>query len=261
MPSEVFTEIWNLLNQYNLLPLIVAIIVLAIVYYTLKVVLSRFRSRGVISKGTEEALRFASLTVLALIIFAIAISLFLQVYLLAIAFIALLIMFIGMIMYAVRTYVENAISYMLFVASNVVRDGDLVEIVTDNSVYKGRITIAEGGYVVIDSGGSRTYIPYSTLMRSVITKIVQNSVNFVLRVRGQGLELVKVVNDVKDILSEVKVINRENVRIKPLTIKDNEIALSITVELLNPRNIDECYESVSRLLSRKFPYSFSLEFQ
>lgn len=257
---KMFNFVWDILQQYNLIPIIGAIITLSIIYILLKNVLARFRARGIISKGTEEAMRFASITLLALIIFAIAISMFLQVHLLAIAFIALLMMFIGMIMYATRTYIENAISYMMFVSSNIVKEGDIIEIYINDKVYKGRISIAEGGYAVIDLGDSRIYIPYNVLLKSIITKVVHNVIRFILRVKGKNLELAKLVNEVKNILSEIKIVNRENIVIKPIEVENDTLSLIISIEILNPRNIDECYDTITKLLERKLPYGFSIKF-
>lgn len=251
--------VWDIIWQFNLPLLIMIIFIVILIYIAIKKVLARLRVKGFISRGTEESIRFMVFAILSLIIIAVAISSWFQVHVVAITFIALLVMLVGTLIYALRTYIENAISYILFVSSGIVKDGDMVRVVTNNGVYEGRIDINEGGYAVINMIDSKVYIPYSMLLKSVITKIDRNLTSFKLRIKGQSLVLDKVINEIKTIINEIKVVNRENIDIKPVEVKDDEIALKILIEVPNPRNIEECCETFAKLLLRKLPYQFSLE--
>lgn len=260
-PTHYLQETWGILQQLNLIPIITAAIIVIAIYVAIKKILAQFRSKGFISRGTENAIRFITFAILALMVIVVAVSSWLQVHIVAVTFVALLIMFVGVIVYAIRTYVENAIAYILFVSSNIVKDGDNVRIYTGSNIYEGRIDVAEGGYAIIDTGDSRVYIPYSTLLKSVITKMIYNMARFKIRIKGQSLELEKVISELRNaITKEIKVINRENIDIRPIEVRDDEVVLSISLEVPNPRNINECYETLAKLLMRRLPYKFSLEF-
>lgn len=254
-------EILSILQQF-VVPIIVTIAIVVVVYIVINKILSKIRVRGIISRGIEEAIRLALFAVLTIIVVAITLSSWFQIHIVAITFTALLLLFAGFLLYSIRTYIENTISYILFASSNVVKDGELVKVNVLGNVYEGRIFMAEGGYAMIDSGNNKVYIPYSLLLRSVLIKTTQNIANFKLVIRGQSLELNKVVYEVKNILSnELKMINREGIDIKPLAVKDEEVVLKVSIEVPNPRNINECYEVLTKLLTWKLPYKFSIEFE
>ncbi|MEM1644797.1 MAG: hypothetical protein QXL96_02820 [Ignisphaera sp.] len=253
-------DILNILYQITV-PIIITIVIVMIIYVAIKKILAKIRTKGLISRGAEEAIRFALFAVLTVIVVAIALSSWFQIHIVSITFIALLLIISGFILYSMRVYIENTISYILFVSSNVVRDGDTVRVDLANKVYEGRISIAEGGYAIIDTGDNKVYIPYSTLLRSVIVKPLHNVAKFKLMIKGQSLELNKVVGEVRDIiLKDLKMINKENIDIKPVKVKDDEVVLGISIEVPNPRNISECYETLARLLTWRLSYKFSLEF-
>lgn len=257
---NVTEDILSVLYQI-IMPIIITTVIVIIIYVAIKKILAKIRSKGLISRGAEEAIRFAFFAVLTVIVVAIALSSWFQIHIVAITFVALLLIISGFILYSMRVYIENTISYILFVSSNIVKDGDTVKVDIANKIYEGRINIAEGGYAVIDAGDNKVYIPYSTLLKSVIVKSLHNMAKFKLTIKGQSLELNKVVSEIKDIiLKDLKMINRENVDIKPVKVKDEEIVLSISIEIPNPRNLSECYETLTKLLTWKLPYKFSLEF-
>jgi len=259
LPS--FQNILNTLQQY-VVPIAITITIVIVLYTIVSKILSRVRSRGIISRGAEEAIKLALLAVLAIVVVPIALSSWFQLLPVAITFITILLLIAGFILYSIRTYIENTISYILFVSSKVVKDGEFVKINILNEVYEGRISIAEGGYAIIDSDDKKVFIPYSLLMKSIIMKTLRNKAKFKLIIRGQSLELTKVVNEVRDLISnELKIINRESIDIKPSIVKDDEIVLRISVEVPNPRNVEECYITLTKLLTWRLPYKFSIEFE
>ena len=259
VPEDLMKAIWNFMQTYHLIEVLVISIIVAIIYIAIRRIVSRFRSKGFISRGTEETIRFVSFTVLSLIVLAVAVSYWLQNYITAAFFITILAMFIGVMVYSIRTYIENALSYLIFVTSNIVKDGENVKIDYGGKVYEGRINITEGSYATIATENKTVFIPYSVLLKSVITKSLRNVVKFRLRVKGQNLELDKVIENIRETVKDLKMINRESIDIKPLEIKEDEIILNLSFEVPNPRNIEECYEMLVKLLTREIPYRLSFE--
>jgi|GEM_PF-639387 len=259
--AEPLATITDVLQQLNLIPLLITILCVVVVYLVTRKLLSRFRAKGLISRGTEEAVKIGALLLSAFIVITVAISSWLQMYAASILIVAIIVLIIGTGIYTVRTYVENSISYVLFVSSNVIKDGDFVRIDVGGKIYEGRISMVEGSYATIDTPNSRVYIPYSVLLRSIITKVTRYTFGFKLKINGQNLELDKVINELKEILSrEMKMMVKEGLDVKPIEIRDDEIVLQVSIEVMNPRNISECYETLARVLPRKLPYRFSIEF-
>lgn len=258
---ESLQDLLEVVKQY-VLPIVIAFVIVVVIYIIISKVLSKIRSRGIVSRGVEEAVKMAVLIASVIIVIPLTLSSWFQVFHVAITFIAILLLLAGFMLYYIRSYAENTLSYIIFISSNVVKDGEYVRVSINNEVYEGKISISEGGYAVIESDDKKVYIPYSLLIKSVITKTIRNKAMFKLTIRGQSLELSRIVNDVMNILSsELKMINRESIYITPITVSDDEVVLNISMEILNPRNIDECYKTLTELLMRRFPYKFSIEFR
>lgn len=257
--QDLMNIIKTIMLEYHLVEILIILVVVIAIHLAIRRILSRFRTRGIISRGTEETIRFTSFATLSLIVLAVAISYWFQNYITLTFFISLLAMFIGVIIYALRTYIENALSYLVFVTSNVARDGEIIKVEYGDKIYEGKINITEGGYATIVMENNAVYIPYSILLKSIIIKSLYNIVRFKLKLRGQNLDLEKVVEDIKEATKSLKMINKESIEIKPIEVKEDEIILNISFEVPNPRNIEECYETLVKILTRKMPYRISFE--
>ncbi|MEM2512417.1 MAG: hypothetical protein QXX61_04710, partial [Ignisphaera sp.] len=75
---NVTGDILNILYQI-IMPIIITTIIVIIIYVAIKKILTKIRSKGLISRGAEEAIRFAFFAVLTVIVVAIALSSWFQI--------------------------------------------------------------------------------------------------------------------------------------------------------------------------------------
>lgn len=242
------------------LNLIIALIVVAIVYFIAKKLLYKLRLRGLITHGTEGTLRAIILIAMMVIALPIAFSSIFQRYEIAWLSIATLI-FIGIVVVvSLYSYIENSLMYLIVISSGIVREGDNVEIVVDGKSYTGRVILAEGSHMMLRTNHNASIlIPYRKVFNAIIVKKQHILLKFMAKIYGYNIDVKTLIERIVNVLKRSKTIIREEISVKPHEISDNSVTLAIELGIMNPSSINECYEEIVKNLTSELPYRVDIE--
>ncbi len=248
-------------SLHIILYIVLAIAIVIAVYIILGKVLSSLRIRGVIGRRVEETGKMAVLIISIIIVVPMLLSSVFEVAEARWIAIAILFMVIFIGIYSFRNYLENFVSYLFVVLSGIIDDGDNIRIEIGGKSYEGTAIIGEGEYMILKTDhGSYIYVPYSAILKSIIIKTIQSHIVAKLYVRGQGIDVEKLVNDVSSIIRKSsKYIEKSSVSVKPVEANEEGVTLLLDVDIVNPRKIDECYEEMVKIIMRELPYRVSIE--
>jgi hypothetical protein len=246
------------INPY--LNIIIALIIMVIIYYIAKKLLYRLRIKGIITRNTEGTLKVIILITLASIILPTLFSTVLQRYEILWLSIAIF-TFMGVtIMVSLHSYLENSLMYIIVVASGILKDGDDIQIEIDGKSYIGRVTLTEGSHMHLRTNhGASVLIPYKKVFNAIIVKRQYTVLRFMIKIYGYNLDIESLIEKIVNIIKKAKTIIREEISVKLHEAADDNVSLDIEVGIMNPSNINECYEEIVKSLSMELPYKIDIK--
>ncbi|MEM0027506.1 MAG: hypothetical protein QXT53_05805 [Ignisphaera sp.] len=242
---------------YMVLYIVVAIAIVIAIYVTIGRILRGLRIKGVISRRAEELIKIIVLVLSALIVIPIAISSFIQYTLWFSISIAIIIIIVVII--SLRSLIENTFSYLILVSSGLLRDGEYIQVNVDDGAYEGKVVLLEGNFMEILTPDNRiVFIPYRQVLNSVIVKQSLQILKFRLDVYGHGLDIDRIVNTVREILSRSRFVASIN-DIRLLEVKEGEASFLVEVGLRTPGATTLCVSDVYKALSKSIANRFRVE--
>ncbi|MEL9940427.1 MAG: hypothetical protein QW348_06325 [Ignisphaera sp.] len=242
---------------YMILYIVVAIAIVIAIYIVVGRVLRGLRVKGVISRRVEELIKIIVLVLSALIAIPIAISSFVQ-YSLWFSVTIVVIIIIAVIV-SLRPLIENSFSYLILVSSGLLRDGEYIQVNVDDGVYEGKVVLLEGNFMEIITSDNRiVFIPYRQVLNSVIVKQSLQILKFKLYVYGHGLDIDRIINTIREILSKSRFVTSIN-DIRLLEVKEGEASFLVEVGLRAPGVATSCISDVYKALSKSIANRFRVE--
>ncbi|MEM2207836.1 MAG: mechanosensitive ion channel family protein [Sulfolobales archaeon] len=249
-----------LTNWLPVLYLAISLALIYLAYYTAKISLAKLRLRGIISRKFEETAKLIALAITAVIVLPAAISALVPHPLVPTVSLAVSLIVIAVVLFSIIGYVANSLSYLIVALTSTVRDGEYVRILVDGREYEGRVLLVEGNYMVLRTEpGASVMIPYSRLLRSVIIKLSQLPLVLRIKVVKPGGNIDEVVEKVANAVRKSRLVNKTSVSVKPIEASEDGVVLIAEAEAVNPRNINDCFEDLVKILMKELPYKVSIE--
>ncbi|MEM1868692.1 MAG: mechanosensitive ion channel [Acidilobaceae archaeon] len=226
-------------------------------------ILFRLRVRRLLDKSIEEALRLVIALLIAAIALPLVLSLLFSIPYGLLVSVSLLVLLLVSLILAGREYLANILSYLLVSVSGVVREGEYVRIDLQSNSYEGRVLLSKGEYLALQTDhGHIIYIPYSKLHSSTIIKLASAIINLRVRIKGENIEVDRVVKDVENAIANCKFIDRNSISVKISGVSEENstrvLTLLVEARTLNLRNIDKAREELIETLVENLPYEASL---
>jgi hypothetical protein len=239
--------------------IVIAIVIAILIYYIISRALDRIGYRYATFRRAMGIIRFSIATIIAIsalyVIYNIVIGGVGVQQTIVAAIIVVSVILIIVLMF--RNLLENLGSYVVVVSSGIVRDGDRVKIITDEGVYEGRLELDNYNFAkIVDDRGTFSYIPYKTLLNSIIIKSSSRTVNIKLRFYGYNIELKDIINEISSIIDELG-LAMESVNVRPVSIKENEAI--VMIEAAVKKDVNYFIAEVIDRIRSKSLYRFDVE--
>lgn len=258
MPSDLIEALSSWLP---VLYLVISLALIYAVYYAAKVSLARLRLKGIISRRFEETAKLIALAVAAVIVIPAAVSTVVPHPLVPTVSLAVSLIVVSVVLFSIIGYIANSLSYLIVALTSTVKDGEYVRILVDGKEYEGRVLLVEGNYMILRTEpGASVLIPYSRLLRSVIVKLSQLPLVLRIKVMKPGSSIDEVVERVTNAMRKSRLVNKTSVSVRPVEVSEDGIVLIAEAEAINPRNVNDCFEDLVRILIKEIPYRVSIEF-
>lgn len=240
--------------------LVISIAVIYSVYYVAKIALTRLRLRGIISRRFEETAKLIVLALAAVIVLPAAVSAVVPHPLVPTVSLTVSLIVVAVVLFSIAGYVSNSLSYLLVALTSTVKDGEYVRVLVDGKEYEGRVLLVEGNYMILRTEpGASVLIPYGRLLRSVIVKLSQLPLMLRIRVAKPGSSIDEIVEKVTNAVRKSKLVNKTSISVRPVGVSEDEVVLIAEAEAVNPKNINDCFEDLVKILIRELPYKVSIE--
>ncbi|MEM1931169.1 MAG: hypothetical protein QXL79_03535 [Sulfolobales archaeon] len=257
MPNGVAEALTNWLP---VLYLAISLALIYFVYHAAKLSLSKLRLKGIISRKFEETAKLIALAVTAIIVLPAAISALVPHPLVPTVSLAVSLIVVAVVLFSIIGYVANSLSYLIIALTSTVRDGEYVRVLVDGREYEGRALLVEGNYMVLKTEpGTSIMIPYSRLLRSVIIKLSQVPLVLRIKVVKPGGDIDEVVEKVASAIRKSKLVNKTSISVKPVEVSEDGVVLVAEAEAVNPKNVNDCFEDLVKILMKELPYKVSIE--
>ncbi|MCI4436191.1 MAG: hypothetical protein JHC33_05200 [Ignisphaera sp.] len=246
------------LQMLSIVHIVITIVIAFLVYYIISRALDRIGYRYATFRRAVGIIRFSTATIIAIlalyVIYNIVGGVGVQQTIVATIIVVSVILVIALMF---RNLLENLGSYAVIVLSGIVRDGDRVKIITDEGVYEGRLELNNYNFAkIVDEKGTLSYIPYKSLLNSIIIKSSSRTVNIKLRFYGYNIQLKNIINEISSIVDELG-LAVESANIKLVSIKENEATVIIEVGVKKDVNYF-IVEFIDRIRSKSL-YRFDVE--
>lgn len=246
------------------LPVLYLVISLALIYaayYAAKASLARLRLKGIISRRFEETAKLVALAVAAVIVIPAAVSAVVPHPLVPTVSLTVSLIVVSVVLFSIIGYIANSLSYLIVALTSMVKDGEYMRILVDGKEYEGRVLLVEGNYMILRTEpGASVLIPYSRLLRSVIVKLSQLPLVLRIKVAKPGSNIDEVVERVTSAIRKSRLVSKTSVSVRPVEVSEDGIVLIAEAEAVNPRNVNDCFEDLVRILIKEIPYRVSIEF-
>ncbi len=255
--GDVSSYLTDVLRTYEpLFFLLLGLAVLLLVLLGINRTISKIRERGIITRSAESKLRF----LIALIGFVAYATYALSLFHVETVWITIVILasVLGLILYSMRSYFENLFTFIIISSSGLLREGERVVIKLGEEVVEGYVADMNENYVVIrTSHNALVYIPNASIARAVIVRPSQATLRIRLSVSTNGggeIDVEHAQKLIRDAIARSKLVNKTSIEVKPVEVLEDSAIFMIEVNVLNPRNIDECYTEIVNLLRASLPY-------
>ncbi len=240
--------------------LAISAVIIYATYYVARIALARLRLRGIISRKFEETVKLVVLILTAAIVLPAAFSTVVPHPLVPTVSLAVVLTVVAVVLFSVIGYISNSLAYLVVALTSMVRDGEYVRVLIDGKEFEGRVLLVEGNHVVLKADpGTSVFIPYSRLLRSVIVKMSRLPLVLRVRVAKPGGNIDEVIEKVYSAIRRSRLVDKANISVRPLGVREDEVVLRVEAEAVNPKNVDDCLEELVRLLLNELPYKISVE--
>jgi len=245
-------------QMLSIVNIVITIVIAFLIYYIISRALDRIGHRYATFRRAVGIIRFSTATIIAIlalyVIYNIVGGVGVQQTIVATIIVVSVILVIALMF---RNLLENLGSYTTIVLSGIVRDGDRVKIITDEGVYEGRLELDNYNFAkIVDDRGTLSYIPYKSLLNSIIIKSSSRTVNIKLRFYGYNIQLKNIINEISSIVDKLG-LAVESANIKLVSIKENEATVIIEVAVKKDVNYF-IVEFIDRIRSKSL-YRFEVE--